>query len=102
MQSFQQDGKQLLWVVLLEAHELVCFLRNDSFDVPGCKVSGVANVELRDEVSEGNGELTFGTVDAWLIQMKEVYFKEVVFNKRFCVSYALKNAVHKAGITKVL
>jgi hypothetical protein len=65
MQCFQQDGKHLLWVMLLKAHELVCFLRNDSFDVPWREVSGAANVELRDEVSEGDGELTFGTVDAW-------------------------------------
>ena len=88
--------------MLLEAHELVCFLRNDSFDVPWREVSGVTNVELGDEVSEGDGELTFGAVDAWLIEMEEVYFKEVVFDKWFCVAYALKNAIHKAGITKVL
>jgi len=59
MESLHQEGKHLLGVMLGEALELHSSLSYNIFYIPGCDVRVLPSPKILQQLSVGNGELSF-------------------------------------------
>ena len=66
--------------MLLKAHELASFLRNDSLNVPWCDIFAFTNIHFLNKISVSDRKLAFCTVHTCLIQIKVINFKEEILH----------------------